>query len=69
MPIKYLLAVNGHVGIGLSFFWFMSCGFALIKDSLVLLMKRQVMILSAIIFVFLALVRYKISMNAYDILA
>lgn len=63
-------AVKGMgVGVGLSLVWVMACGIAITKDIVCESMSRKVMLAASMLFATLAAVRYRISMDAYDLIA
>lgn len=68
VPFKYAVSGISTTGVGLSLIWFLGCSFSLLKDKLVEQVNHSLLLVASLIFFFLSLVRYKISMDSYDMI-
>lgn len=69
VPVQYLIAGNGPVGIGLSIVWFLACALAYGKDRLVQQVRPTVLLALAGLALALCIVRYHMVRDAYDLIA
>lgn len=69
VPVHYLIAGNGPVGVGLSIIWFLACALAYGKDWLVQRIQPNVLLALSLSALILCIMRYYAVRDAYDLIA